>query len=391
MKELASLYARLLNPLLEKDQEIQLHLKYLSYLDVTVAYPFLVKIYYDYENQKINKQDFIQILDIVQSYIFRRYLLGLPSRSLDKVFMNLYRKIDPSKYVYSLHKTLSERSGDARFPTDAELHASLKERDIYNPKRKTQLNYLFTRLENHKRLKPIFLDEQKHLYLGRIFPEKYSEHWGKDLSEEEYDKMRQHSNTLANLAYSGCSDENVSFLHKREVCEHCYAISKLWTNQYLSQIEEFGPEELNQRYKILMDRFVEVWKPPMQIRIVEEQDFERKNILGIDSATGKKVEEAIWKNEPLRLKNESFTSLFVEVITKLIEEHEVEFLKQEQLCQELKLCKRNENCNFRAPVFINEYVIETKSSNDYKLKMIKKILGALNLDNVLYVRLYMPA
>jgi hypothetical protein len=291
MKELAELFVRFYSPKFEEDAEIRLHLQYISDLDFTVSYPFLMKVYHDYVNQKLTKTEFVEVLEILQSYFFRRFLLGKPSSVLNKVFMNLYDKVDFQNYANSVLKALSEKTGDAEFPTDKSVFKKLKEEKIFKSKKK-YLNYLFTRLENHGAKNSKSISEHKNLSLGRIFPSKDSANWAQNLSEQELDQMLERCDTLANLAYSGCKDEKESFMHKKMMADNCYDQTSLWTNRYLKEIENWGLEELNKRHEILMERFFLVWKAPLEInKTANAEDNTLKNIFEIETATRKRVEK----------------------------------------------------------------------------------------------------
>jgi uncharacterized protein with ParB-like and HNH nuclease domain len=136
IKTLAKYYNRLINPHNEPDNEIRLQLEYISRLEINVAFPFLMKVYYDYANSIIDKITFIEVLELVQSFSWRRFILGLPTNALNKIFMSLYDKVDTSYYLFSIQKSLLQRSGVQRFPKNAEFIDALKVRDVYNVKSK---------------------------------------------------------------------------------------------------------------------------------------------------------------------------------------------------------------------------------------------------------------
>ena len=90
MHTFARLYGKLVNPTREKNQEIQCHLEFLKRLEVDVSHPFLMEVYRDYDKQKINLGDFVQTLEIIQSYVWRRFIVGLPTAGVNKTFVSLY-------------------------------------------------------------------------------------------------------------------------------------------------------------------------------------------------------------------------------------------------------------------------------------------------------------
>jgi len=99
LRELSAVYSRLLNPKLEKDPVIGLELGYIRTLEINVAYPFLMPIYRDFNVGTISQEELAAVLRLVQSYVWRRFIVGLPTNALNKIFMGLYDRIDPSEYL----------------------------------------------------------------------------------------------------------------------------------------------------------------------------------------------------------------------------------------------------------------------------------------------------
>lgn len=50
-------------------------------LEVTVAFPFLLEVYKDYKQECIQKSELIEILRLVESYVFRRAICDIPTNS----------------------------------------------------------------------------------------------------------------------------------------------------------------------------------------------------------------------------------------------------------------------------------------------------------------------
>ena len=68
-------------------------------LKVDVSYPFLLPVYNDYATEIITKEDFKEIIKLVENYVFRRAICGIPTNSLNKTFATLYKSINPSHYL----------------------------------------------------------------------------------------------------------------------------------------------------------------------------------------------------------------------------------------------------------------------------------------------------
>lgn len=76
----------------EKDADIRQVLSEINTLQVNVAYPFILELYDDYENQLLTREDFIAILRLVESYVFRRAVCGIPTNPLNKIFQRLPKR-----------------------------------------------------------------------------------------------------------------------------------------------------------------------------------------------------------------------------------------------------------------------------------------------------------
>jgi len=116
IKSLVKFYNKLLNPKNETDKDIRLQLEYINRLEINVAYPFLMKVYEDYSENVIDKITFLKVLNFIQSFAWRRFIVGLPTNALNKIFMTLYEKVDKSDYLLSLQKWLLKRPGSQLFP-----------------------------------------------------------------------------------------------------------------------------------------------------------------------------------------------------------------------------------------------------------------------------------
>ena len=60
-------------------------------LKVDVSYPFLLPVYNDYTTEIITIEDFKEIIKLVENYVFRRAICGIPTNSLNKTFATLYK------------------------------------------------------------------------------------------------------------------------------------------------------------------------------------------------------------------------------------------------------------------------------------------------------------
>ncbi len=241
IKNLAKYYNKLINFTKENDEDIRFQLQNINRLEINVAYPFLMQVYDDYANSIIDKSTFIEILELIQSFTWRRFIVGLGTNSLNKVFMNLYDKVDSSNYLFSIQKSLLEKSVTQRFPKDAEVVDALKVKDVYNIQSKNKV-YLLERLENYDNNELVSIIDNPKITVEHIFPQNPNRQWKIDLEESEYIYIKDnYLHTIANLTLSGNNGKlgNKSFLEKRDLKSVGYKDSRLWLNKYLSQVEKW--------------------------------------------------------------------------------------------------------------------------------------------------------
>src|SRR3989442_740935 len=116
----------------EEDREIQRVLYDINTLKVDVAYPFLLEVYDDYTYKLLSREDFIAILKLVESYVFRRVICGVPTNSMNKTFATLGKEIDKEEYLESVQAAFLKKDSYRRFPRDEEFRAAFVVRDVYN-------------------------------------------------------------------------------------------------------------------------------------------------------------------------------------------------------------------------------------------------------------------
>ena len=90
-------------------------------LKVDVAYPFLLDVYHDYKQGRLNNDEALQIVRLVESYVFRRAICAIPTNSLNKTFAGLSRTLKKDRYLESVQAALPLLPSYRRFPKDEEF------------------------------------------------------------------------------------------------------------------------------------------------------------------------------------------------------------------------------------------------------------------------------
>lgn len=385
LKSLVRHYNKLLNPKNEPDKDIRTQLDYISRLEINVAFPFLMKVYDDYANSIIDKTTFVLVLELIQSFAWRRFILGLPTNALNKIFMSLYDKVESKNYLFSIQKSLLQRSGVQRFPRNRETINALKEKDVYNVKPKNR-TYLFERLENFENRESVIIEGNEDITIEHIFPQNPDPKWKIELGTEEYTFIKEnYLNTISNLTLSGNNGKlgNKSFLDKRDLEKAGYKDSRLWLNKYLSTSENWNKAEIEKRFVLLSERFLKIWELP-KIDITEVNDISEVNIFEAEDPTHKKLEYAIFLDKKIEVRE--VAKLYVEVFKLLFELQPETFINSE-IGSKIGLTKNPSEINLRSPMAINDtYFIECGLSNNNKFDKIKYALTVFDLEDELAIK-----
>jgi hypothetical protein len=147
LKKYVRYYNKLLNVQNEIDKDIRNQLSNINRLEINVSFPFLLQVYDDYTENIIDKQEFVAVLSLIESFVWRRFIAGVPTNALNKIFMRIYEDVDIDDYFNSLARTLVKKKSSQRFPKDAEMLATLMERDVYSIQSRNR-TFLLEKLEN---------------------------------------------------------------------------------------------------------------------------------------------------------------------------------------------------------------------------------------------------
>lgn len=252
----------------EEDKELSYAFKDLKELKVDVAYPLLLELYDDYENNHLSKDDFEKAIRLIESYVFRRAVCAIPTNSLNKTFANFTKSIKKDRYLESIQATFMLLTSYKKFPTDSEFKLSLVEKNLYNMQNKS---YWLRRFENFKRKEKVNLNEYT---IEHIMPQNknLSIEWQNTLGENWQDIQAQWIHTIGNLTLTGYNSEysDKPFKEKRDM-EGGFAKSPLKLNEGLGDIELIWNEgAIKNRGKRLSNQAIEIWKFPELERSILE-------------------------------------------------------------------------------------------------------------------------
>ncbi|WP_270638725.1 DUF262 domain-containing protein [Megamonas funiformis] len=254
-------YYACIDLLQENDDELKLYWQEFKKLDSHVVYPFLLKLYDDYNRQILIKEDFKKILQVVISYLWRRAICEIPTNSLSKTFATLYQAVDKEDYVNSIIKAFVFKSSYKRFPSDYEVREKLQTKDIYHFRLR---KYLLEALENYYHKEPIDLNTANYT-IEHIMPQNIEHNlsWQQMLGEDWQEVHSLYLHTLGNLTITGYNAEmsNKSFGEKVNG-ESGFKHSHLKLNESIVQCDVWNKKAIQRRTNILTDIILKIWKYP---------------------------------------------------------------------------------------------------------------------------------
>lgn len=268
----------------EKEPELLKRTKEIQQLRMDVSYPFLIAIYSDYEDKAITLEEFIEIMDIVKNYVFRRAICGIPTNSLNKTFATLYKRLKRETYLESVKAAFLMMDGYRRFPNDAEFEREIVSKDVYNFRSR---NYLLEALENMKRKE---LVNTENYTIEHILPQNVNtpEEWKIELGDNWEKVKEKYLHTLGNLTLTGYNSElsDRPFKDKKTI-PGGFNTSPLFLNDSVRQENTWNEEAILRRANNLGARASKIWKRPMLLddRLLlykEQEETTEESVYNID-------------------------------------------------------------------------------------------------------------
>ncbi len=255
LKKYSEYYRLFVHPEYETDKELQKYLDRLNRLNITTLYPLLLSLYGEYKNNTIQREQFIDILKILENFLIRRYICNIPTNQLNKIFPSIYPKIKneyPDDIVNGIKLLLQDR----QYPKDEVFKYEFIHGTFYGfSDRNSKTQLLLEIIEhsyNHKEM-PSF----DGLTIEHIMPQTLSESWQNYLGDDWEDVFELHKDSIGNLTLSAYNSElsNADFVKKKEI----YKSSNLELNKYFSNVLEWKKSNIEKRTEDLAKKALEIW------------------------------------------------------------------------------------------------------------------------------------
>lgn len=261
------------HPNLSQKEEAQAkkHIKTIANLKFGVAYPFIMQIINDFEEGKIDFQNFYGIIKTLISYYIRRMICGEQTAALNKVCYVLYKNLskDNALSLKGLQYFLGQKTGREIFPNDERVKRSFININAYSLRAVD-----FILLEIEKLTNKEAPDAHK-LSIEHFYPQTPTKQW-RNFVGEGYENLEQnYKDTFGNLTLTAQNSKlsNKSFEEKITLLQEN---GSLHLNDYfINNIKKWDVDEIIKRGEFLAGEFckvdlfkdlpIESRKPPIRI------------------------------------------------------------------------------------------------------------------------------
>ncbi|WP_187871988.1 DUF262 domain-containing protein [Helicobacter pylori] len=229
---------------------LRLRIKDLVKIKFGVAKPFVLRCARDFEEGKLDYENFYEILQILISYFVRRSVCGDPTPTLTKVLYSLYRQLE-NVSADALKHYLGKSVGQMVFPNDDRIRVAFATRTAPAV---NVCKFILLEIEKLSNAEP---PKEENLEVEHFYPKTPTQEW-RDRVGDYFTFEQDYLNNFGNLTLSGQNQRlgNKSYEAKIALMEE---YSSLHLNDYfINNTHSWGIEEVKARSEYLADQFCQV-------------------------------------------------------------------------------------------------------------------------------------
>jgi len=243
----------------EQDKSLLEAFKRLRSLAEVVS-PTIMQLYDVYSpasgEGSLTKEEFLQAVAYLESYLLRRQVCGMQTRSLGNIFANLAQQLELVKPLETLKVALARFKRNSRFPSDSEFEYALKKHELYGLR---ILKFLLSNIENRGSRERI---DTSSFSIEHIMPQNESlrPEWQNMLGDRWVEVQQQWVHRLGNLTLTGYNPEysDRSFEDKKSI-ENGFNDSPLRLNHYVKKQDLWTEVQMQERGDKLAEKAIKIW------------------------------------------------------------------------------------------------------------------------------------
>lgn len=231
---------------------LRLRIKDLVKIKFGVAKPFVLRCARDFEEGKLDYENFHEILQILISYFVRRSVCGDSSPTLSRVLYSLHKQLEENISADALKRYLGKSVGQTAFPNDDKIKAAFAVRNAYSTNQACK--FILLEIEKLSNAEP---PKEENLEVEHFYPKTPTQEW-RDMVGDYFTFEQDCLNNFGNLTLSGQNQRlgNKSYEAKIALMEE---YSSLHLNDYfINNTDSWGIEEVRARSEYLADQFCQV-------------------------------------------------------------------------------------------------------------------------------------
>jgi hypothetical protein len=259
LKTFLPYYERISEPQKEPYPLLRKHLERMNKLENKNAYPLCLKCYAVYAQGNLTVEEFIQILNMLENFIIRRFVCGDYAyehiRIFTMVVLQCLGELKHNEFVEMIRYKLASK----KYRTDEEVKSHFLEKELYEKGSENKTQLILETLEEHLSAKPMIASAKPSLEhilpknddLKRVWKEHLGENW------KAIHKKYVHTIGNLTLTYHNSALGEKSFDEKKDILSQ---YDDFALNKYFYQVPQWQERDIIDRSKWLAEEAIKIWK-----------------------------------------------------------------------------------------------------------------------------------
>ncbi len=253
-------YAKFVDARREINVDLAERLDRVRRLKVTVAYPFLLRVFDSLDRGLLSHAQVVETLDFLESFVIRRSICNLPTNQLRRMLPPVFDAAGGAGPLFI--DGLRDQLGGDRCPDDDTFVRAMESEKLYSTAEKNaRLRLILERLERsfgHKEPADLTKSQIEH-----VMPQTLTAEWEEELSQGAREHWTLLLHTLGNLTLTGYNAElsNRPFEEKRKELSGSDKLggSHFVLNHHFGSVTRWTPEAIRERGHMLALQAVKIW------------------------------------------------------------------------------------------------------------------------------------
>lgn len=214
-------YHRIIAPDHEKDVRLRRGLARLLRWEVATSHPLLLRLYAGHVVGDVTTEEMTECVAIIESFAVRRYICGVPTNQLKRIFLSLVDVVQRGHTVTNLRATLAKGTLGRRWPRDDEFKENWVRYRLYS-RPVDRCKFILESLEEaHEHKEPV---DPSAATIEHIMPQTLTTDWRDALGDAAEEVRERWLHTIGNLTLTAYNSElsNSAFSTKRKMLDESH-------------------------------------------------------------------------------------------------------------------------------------------------------------------------